>query len=464
MAKDRSVFLGPRLRRLRRELGVTQAAMAGDLDVSPSYIALMERNQRPVTADMLLKLAQTYRLDIANLAAAREDDFAARLKAALGDPLFSDLEITPLEVEDFGNSFPGAADAVLRLYTAYQESQLALADQSDKGVAATPDPVAEARRFLSARRNSFPALDSAAEDLVRKIDAAGGREAHLKTRGLGVRRLPSDVMTDSLRRLDQHRNEIVIDERLDKASAAFQLSLQIAYLDMGGEIDEALKSATFQTENGRRLTRRALANYVAGALLMPYRPFVKAAEMRRYDVEALSRQFGVSFEQAAHRLTTLQRPGEEGVPFFFIRVDAAGNVSKRLDGAGFPFARHGGSCPLWSLHHAFRQPRRIIPEWVELPDGARFFTIARTVTAGGGAHGAARIERAIALGCSEENAPRLVYAEDQSLSPKRATPIGVNCKLCHRADCIARSEPPMGRQILADDYRRASVPFGLADN
>ncbi len=464
MAKDRSVFLGPRLRRLRRELGVTQAAMASDLDVSPSYIALMERNQRPVTADMLLRLAETYRLDIATLAAARDDDFAARLKAALNDPLFGDLEITPMEIEDFGNSFPGAADALLRLHAAYQESQLALADHGDGAGDATPDPVAEARRFLSARRNSFPALDDACEDLARKIEAAGGREPYLSGRGLNVRRLPSDVMTDSLRRLDQHRNEIVIDERLDRASAAFQLSLQIAYLDLRDEIDAALNQSSFKTENGRKLTRRSLANYAAGALLMPYRAFVRAAEARRYDLEALSRQFRVSFEQVAHRLTTLQRPGEEGVPFFFIRVDPAGNISKRLDGAGFPFARHGGSCPLWSLHHAFRRPREIITEWVELPDGERFFTIVRTVTAGGGAYGAPRVERAIALGCSQDHASRLIYAGDQAQTPERASPIGVNCKLCHRMDCIARSEPPIGRQILADDYRRSSAPFGLADN
>ncbi len=463
MARERSVFLGPRLRRLRRELGVTQAAMAGDLDVSPSYIALMERNQRPVTADVLLRLAKTYRLDVATLAAAREDDFAARLRAALRDPLFGDLEIAPMEIEDFGNSFPGAADALLRLYNAYQESQLALADHGE-GASAAPDPVAEARRFLSARRNSFPALDDAAETLARKIDDAGGREAYLKQSGLNVRRLPSDVMIDSLRRLDQHRNEIVIDESLDKASAAFQLSLQIAYLEMGDDIDGELQQAKFQTENGRRLTRRALANYAAGALLMPYRAFIRAAEARRYDVEALARQFSVSFEQVAHRLTTLQRPGEEGVAFFFIRVDAAGNVSKRLDGAGFPFARHGGSCPLWSLHQAFRRPREIIAEWVGLPDGERFFTIVRTVTAGGGAHGAAKVERAIALGCSEENARRLIYTQDKALSPEQATPIGVNCKLCHRMGCIARSEPPIGRQILADEYRRSSAPFGLADN
>jgi len=186
-------------------------------------------------------------------------------------------------------------------------------------------------------------------------------------------------------------------------------------------------------------------------------------EARRYDVEALARQFAASFEQTAHRMTTLQKPGQERVPFFFIRVDEAGNVSKRLDGAGFPFARHGGGCPLWSVHHAFRTPRQIVTQWLELPDGQRFFSIARTVSAGGGAYGAQRVERAIALGCAAEHAERLIYTQGRP-GPETATPIGVTCRLCHRTDCTARSAPPIGRQILVDDIRRTSAPFGFSDN
>ncbi len=462
MAKERSLFMGPRLRRLRRDLGVTQAVMAEDLEVSPSYIALMERNQRPMTAEMLLRLAQTYRLDLASLASDRREDYAARLSTALRDPMFADLELAATEIEDFGNSFPGTADALLRLYTAYQEGQLALADRGEDAPS-SPDPVAEARRFLSARHNSFPSLDDAAEGLAQRIDAAGDFEDFLSARGLKIRRLPADVMVDSVRRFDQHRSELVLDERLDKASSAFQLALQIAYLELKEAIDDAAVDSHFDTDNGKRLARRALANYAAGALMMPYRRFVSEAEDRQYDIEALSRLFGVSFEQVAHRLTTLQKPGQEGVPFFFIRVDAAGNVSKRLDGAGFPFARHGGSCPLWSLHKAFQSPRRLLTEWVELPDGERFFSIVRTVMAGGGAFGAARIERAIALGCAAKHADKLIYAKATALSAENPTPIGVSCRLCHRMDCIARAEPPIGRQILPDDYRRASAPFGLAD-
>ena len=194
---------------------------------------------------------------------------------------------------------------------------------------------------------------------------------------------------------------------------------------------------------------------------MPYGAFAKAAEARAYDVEALGRQFGTSFEQTAHRLTTLQKPGQERVPFFFLRVDPAGNVSKRLDGAGFPFARHGGSCPLWSVHRAFERPREVITQWLELPDGQRFFSIARTVTAGGGGWGAPKAERAIALACAAEHAHRLVYARDMGSSDP--TPIGVTCRLCHRTQCMARSAPPIGREMMPDDYRRTRAPFGFGE-
>jgi predicted transcriptional regulator len=322
--------------------------------------------------------------------------------------------------------------------------------------------VAEARRFLTARNNSFPSLDDAAETLAQTIAGHDSIAGYLTTHHkLRVRRLPSSVMVGSVRRLDRHRKEVLLDDGLDAASKTFQLALQVAYLDMGQDIDAVLAHGAFATEGGERLTRRALANYAAAAIMMPYTAFAKAAEARRYDVEALGRQFGASFEQTAHRLTTLQKPGQERVPFFFIRVDPAGNVSKRLDGAGFPFARHGGGCPLWSVHQVFRTPREVVTQWLELPDGQRFFSIARTVTAGGGAFGAQRVERAIALGCSAEHAHRLIYTQYRAAEP--ATPIGVTCRLCQRTECMARSAPPIGRQILPDDIRRTSAPFGFSD-
>ncbi|WP_375268101.1 short-chain fatty acyl-CoA regulator family protein [Phenylobacterium sp.] len=470
MANERRLYLGANLRRLRRDLGLTQADMAADLEVSASYIALLERNHRPLSAEMLLRLAQTYKVDVAALAGGTGADDAARLQAVLKDPLFADIDLPALESGDVATNYPAFTEALLRLYTAYQEEHLALADRAeaarDSDLEEAPDPVAESRRFLAARRNSFPTLDDAAERLAQAIAAHEGMAGYLKSRHqLRVRRIPSSVMVGSTRRLDWHRRELLLDDSLDGASQSFQLALQLAYLELPKEIDAALAESSFATESGERPTRRALASYAAAAVLMPYSAFAKAVEARHYDVEALGRQFGTSFEQTAHRLTTLQKPGQERVPFFFIRVDPAGNVSKRLDGAGFPFARHGGGCPLWSLHEAFRTPRQIVTQWLELPDGQRFFSIARTVTAGGGAYGAPRVERAIALGCAAEHAHRLVYTQGPDAPrPENATPIGVTCRLCHRTECTARSAPPIGRQILPDDIRRTTAPFGFSDN
>lgn len=467
MPVPKRLYVGPSLRRLRRDLGLTQADMAADLEVSASYVALLERNHRPLSAEMLLRLAQTYKLDMASLAGDASGDIAARVQSVLKDPMFADIDLPPLENADLTTNFPGITEALLRLYTAYQQEHLALADASAEAHASDAgdagDPVAESRRFLAARRNCFPALDEAAEALSGEVAQAGGLVGYLQERhGLRTRRMPTDVMVGSIRRYDLHRREILLDDALDGAGQQFQLALQTAYLDLKASIDEAMIDGSFATEGGERLTRRALASYAGAAIIMPYGPFAKAAEAKRYDVEALARQFGTSFEQTAHRLTTLQKPGQECVPFFFIRVDPAGNVSKRLDGAGFSFARHGGGCPLWSVHQVFRTPRDIVTQWLELPDGHRFFSIARTVTAGGGAYGAPRVDRAIALGCAAEHADRLIYTKSD-VGPAAVTPIGVTCRLCHRTECTARSAPPIGRQLLADDIRRPGTPFGFSD-
>ena len=469
---ERRLYVGPSLRRFRRDRGLTQSDMAADLNVSPSYIALLERNHRPVTAEMLLRLAQSYRIDVSALAGHGGPDELGRLQSALKDPLFADIDLTALEASDVAANFPGVTDAFLRLYRTYQEDQLALADRAAESQTAeidavrAADPVDESRRFLAAHRNSFPRLDDAAERLAQATNGPEGLVAHLQARhDLRVRRLPPQVMAGSIRRLDWHRREIVLDDELDRASQSFQLALQLAYLEMDADIDAVLADGGLVSESGERLARRALAGYAAAAYLMPYSAFARAVEARRYDLEALARQFGASFEQVAHRLTTLQKPGYERVPFFFLRVDEAGNVSKRLDGAGFPFARHGGGCPLWSVHQVFRTPRRIVTQWLEMPDGQRFFSIARTVTAGGGGFGRPRVERAIALGCAAENAGQLIYTQGAASTPGAATPtpIGVTCRLCHRTECTARSAPPIGRQILKDDVRRTSAPFGFSD-
>lgn len=461
----RPLYLGPRLKRIRRELGLTQQAMADDLGISPSYIALIERNQRPLTADLLLRLARAYKLDMADLAADERDDYARRMTDALRDPIFADIDLPALEVADVAASFPGVTEALLRLYGAWQREQQALAEQRNAGSGASAtDPVGEARRFVAARRNYFPTIDSRAEELASEVEKAGGPAQWLRQQGVRVRFLPPDVMMDAIRRYDRHNEQLLIDDTLSPSSRTWQLVQHIAYTALRSEIATVIRGESFASQTAANLVRRALAGYAAAALLMPYDRFARAVDARRYDIEALSGQFGTSFEQVAHRLTTLNRPGHERVPFFFIRVDAAGNVSKRLDGAGFPFAAHGGGCPLWNVHDCLRTPGQVVTQWLELPDGQRFFSVARTVTSGGGGFDRPVMTRAIALACAAEHAPRLIYAAGADPKTADATPIGVTCRLCHRTQCTARAEPPIGREILPDDYRRAAEPFAFAES
>ena len=464
MVDSRSLYLGPRIKRLRRELGLTQQAMAEDLEISPSYVALLERNQRPLTAPLLLRLARTYKLDMDDLAAEEGADYARRVAEVLRDPIFADIDLPALEVADLATNFPGVSEALLRLHGAYLREQQALAEQRVPGTEQSADPVAEARRFVARERNHFPDLDARAEALSAEIVEAGGSEAFLKKRGLRVRFLPADVLVDSIRRYDRHNEQLLIDDSLDAAGRAWQLAIHIAYTVMRSDIARIVRAESFASQTAATLVRRALAGYAAAALVMPYDKFARAAEARRYDVESLARLFGTSFEQTAHRLTTLGRPGREGVPFFFIRVDQAGNVSKRLDGAGFPFAAHGGSCPLWNVHAVFGQPGEVVTQWLELPGGERFFSIARMVTTGGGSHVRPRVHGALALACAAEHAAKLVYAPGVDPRAAPATPIGITCRLCHRAACAARAAPPIGREILPDDYRRGAEPFSLGES
>lgn len=463
----RPLYMGPRIKRLRRELGLTQQAMATDLEISPSYVALIERNQRPVTADLLLRLARTYQLDITELAADDGADYNRRLNETLRDPIFAGIDLPALEVADLATSFPGVSEALLRLYGAYTREQAALADrQADQGAGpnAGADPVAEARRFLAAHRNHFPGMEARAEALAGAIAREGDAAAWLaRTHGIRTRYLPPYVMMGSIRRFDRHNQQLLLDEGLYPATRAFQIALQIVWHECRADITALARDAGLSSPTATHLVKRALASYAAGAILMPYDRFARVVEERAYDIEAVARTFGTSFEQTAHRFTTLGRPGGNHVPFFFIRVDAAGNVSKRLDGAGFPFAAHGGGCPLWSVHQTFATPLQIVTQWLELPDGQRFFSIARTVEAGGGGYDRPRAIRSVALACAAEHAPRLAYALGVNPRAVPATPIGITCRLCHRPDCIARALPPIGRDIMPDDTNRSATPLGLAE-
>lgn len=460
------LVIGPQIRRLRKELKLTQAEMAGDLGISPSYVNLIERNQRPVSAELLVSLAETYGIDLARFSGARGEELIADLTTAFADPIFTSAGVAREDAFELAGANPVLGEAVAALYRAWRATQSELVDLRASGRSGDADPVEEARDFIHAHRNHFPALDRIGEDLQTDETRAEGIASALIRRfrdehSVRVRIMPKSVMAGLTRRFDRHRRELEVVETLDGASRAFHLALYYALHAHSETLDDIVNRGRFLTDAGRRLARAAIANYAAAAIMMPYGAFLTAARELRYDVEALGRRFGASFEQVAHRLTTLARQGAEGVPFFFIRVDAAGNVSKRYSADVFPFARYGGSCPLWNVHDVFRTPRRILTQIVQFEDGQKFFSIARTVHGEAGGFDAPKFDRAVALGCALERAAETIYAADLDLSAAAATPIGVNCRVCDRINCPARAHPPLRRRLVMDEHRRFSTPFSF---
>jgi hypothetical protein len=279
---------------------------------------------------------------------------------------------------------------------------------------------------------------------------------------LRVKIMPSDVMTGVQRRYDRHGRRILLAEMLPLPTRSFQLALQIALIKYRGLLDGMVRDAQFASDDAKPLARIALANYLAGAVMMPYERFWRAATAARYDLQVLSQRFDASFEQVCHRLTTLQRPGAKGVPFFMIRVDTAGNVSKRFSAKGAAVARFGGACPRWNVHDAFRAPGHTHIQISEMPDGERYFSVARTITKPGAGYHNPGQRLAIALGCEITHAAQLVYADGVDvLNEDIAVPIGPHCRICERIDCNQRAFPPITHRLVVDDHQRGIAAYGL---
>jgi XRE family transcriptional regulator, fatty acid utilization regulator len=462
-AQDRKLFAGARLRRLRLHQALTQTRMADDLGVSVSYLNLIERNQRPLTAAFLLKLATTYNLDLRQLTGDDGDAIAAELARVMADPLLVGISAGRAELADVAASAPGVAAALLRLH--------ALVERAAAASPATQSPgaVELVGRFLLERRNHFPELDAACEAIADDLrlasaDVGDAMAERLRVRhGLRVRILPIEAMPDLLRRLDLHARQLQLSESLDGSSRRFNMAYQIALSELRPVIDAQLVGADFGTDegdrSGARLGVQTLANYAAAAIMMPYGRFHASCEALSYDLELLQARFGAGFEQVAHRLTTLQRPGARGVPFFMLRVDRAGNVSKRFAATQSPLARGGGHCPLWKLHAAFDRPGAIVRHVVELEDGSRYLSVARTVRAYAAPYGAPSPEFAIGLGCDLAHARGLVYAQGLDLANPAVTPIGLGCAACTRAGCRQRSIAPTVARLSIDENSRGFAPF-----
>ncbi|MBO6730759.1 MAG: DUF2083 domain-containing protein [Maricaulis sp.] len=464
------LFAGARLRRLRRERGLSQAEAAQALGVSASYLNLLERNQRPVTARVLLALADSFDVDVRAFANEADHQLLADLKEAAADPVLSTLSLDRMELNELADSHPRAAEALAKLFHAYRETTAATEDLASRmsGPAASaggPGAVLESvRDALDARQNHFPELEDAAQQVIdraglRSRDKASDLSRFLQSEhGFTVRVLEEDIMAGARRRLDFHGRRLLLSEALDAASRSFHIAAVTASLEFGELLEKLAEDAVGENIEARRLLRVGLGNYLASAILAPYSQFLKLAEDSRYDLIRLQRRFELSFEQVCHRLTTLQRNGERGLPFFMIRVDQAGNVSKRFGGGIMPFVRSGGGCPKWNLYEALHAPGQILAQSFELTDGRRHLSLARGQLSPS-PHGQAPVVHAIALGCDWQHAERIVHAD--SIRDHDPAPIGIACRLCERDECAQRAFPPLNRKLEMNPHTLGASPYGF---
>ncbi|MFZ5692725.1 MAG: helix-turn-helix domain-containing protein [Pseudomonadota bacterium] len=462
-------FVGPQLRQLRRARGQTQAEMAKALGISAGYVNLLENNQRSLSVRLLMALADTYQVDWRDMVRDESSNLFSELRNVIRDPMFSgnvpDLE----ELRAAIDHAPRLVEQFVALYGIHRTTLERIMRQ---GTASGPEGLLASSAesvihdFFRDNSNYFHALEMAAEKL-RREEACETDDIYsvLKARlsnahGIAVRRRAAEDMTQALRVYDRDARVIHLSEALDHCNQVFQLAHVLCLVEFEDLLNELTAASGITKKTSLARCQIELANYFAAAFVMPYEPFLRTAESTAYDIDRIAARFAVSFEQACHRLTTMQRPGAQGVPFFFLRVDKAGNVTKRFNSTSFHLAEYGGSCPVWNIHMAFRTPGVILPQFVELPDGDRFFTISRTAD-----RPAINLETqdhrlSVALGCELQYAGRLRYAAPFNLNDQRIfSKIGINCHLCPRQACSQRAHQPVFMELPLDTARRGNTRY-----
>jgi predicted transcriptional regulator/transcriptional regulator with XRE-family HTH domain len=479
-------FIGPHLRRLRLERGETQGQMARALGISPSYVNLLENNERSVSVTVLLRLFEAYGVDWREIAEDDGSAVLADLRAALQDPLLADARPDLPQLRAALVHAPGLAQAFLTLHRAYQATTDQLLSLSQAGselgaggaavgaaggglapLAPATSPEAAVHDVFRRNRNHFRDLEEVAEGFwsgqtVLPDEIYVMLKRRLRERvGVQVRLVHVEDLPGTLRQYDEARGEILLSEALDHTNRVFQLVHMAGLLEQRDLLDRLIQRSGITEARGVARLRVELANYFAAAVLMPYEAFLSAVKATKYDLDLIATRFGVSYEQACHRATTLQREGAQGVPFFFLRIDKGGNVTKRFNATSFHLAEYGGACPRLEVHTCFRMPGRIIPQFVEMPDRSQFFVFSRTVERPTWARHAQDNRLAVAMGCSIDHLPGIGYAESFAMGQALFTPIGINCRICSRANCDQRAHHAAIITRPVDEHRRGPTRYDV---
>ena len=460
-------FIGPQLRRLRQERAETQGTMGRALGISTSYVNLLENNERSVSVQVLLRLMDTYGVDWRVLTEDSGGAQLADLRTALQDPLFAPSKPDLPQLRAALVHSPDLAAAFLRLHRAYGSAIDRLSAFADGAPELAGSPEAAVHNVFRRNRNHFRDLEQIADefwgpDLPERDEIYFALKTRLRERhNVTVRLTRVEDMPGALRTYDEQRREILLSEALDHPNRSFQLVHMCALLGNSAQLDMLVDRAGLTDLTAATRLRVELANYLSAAVLMPYEAYLSEARATKYDFDLMATRFGVSFEQACHRATTLQRDGAQGVPVFFLRIDKGGNVTKRFNATDFPLAEYGGACPRLDVHTSFRMPGRIVPQFVEMPDGSRFFVVSRTVDRPSWIRHAQDNRLAVAIGCAVEHAGQFGYSEGMSVQTAQITPIGINCRICPRTGCDQRAHQAMIDMRPVDEHRRGATRFGI---
>ncbi|MEM6886658.1 MAG: short-chain fatty acyl-CoA regulator family protein [Pseudomonadota bacterium] len=462
-------LVGPQLRQLRRAHKQTQADMARALGVSAAYVNLLENNQRSLSVKVLMSLTDAYGVDWRSLVNDAEMTHLAELRAAVRNPIFAADPPDLQELRAGLDHAPKLVEQFLHLYRQHmtlRENMRHLTLGSGLAEMTVSSPEAGIYDFFRDHGNHFPSLEVASE---AARDAVGGQpdelygnmKTYLKsTYDIEVKTVEIEEMSEALRIFDQKNGRVLLSRALDYVNRNFQLAYIIALVHSPDLLDQLVAGSGISGDAGQARCRVELANYFAAAFLMPYEAVLSLADASAYDVDRIATTLGVSFEQACQRLTTLQRPGAQGVPFFFLRVDKSGNVTKRFNATPFTLAEQGGSCPVWNIQSAFAQPGTIVPQFVELPDKGRFFTVSRTTDRPVFNRHTQDRRLVVTLGCELTHVDRVGYARPFNVDDSSLTAhIGINCRICPRHACAQRAHEPLHLTLPIDTNRRGSTRY-----
>lgn len=455
------------MRRLRLERGETQGAMARVLGISSAYVNLLENNQRSVSVAVMLRLFEAYGVDWRDIAEDDDTSVLADLRGVMQDPIFAADKPDAQQLRAALVHSPGLVQSMLRLHRAYQaatDQLLSLAEGGDP-VLTTTTPEAAVHLYFRRNRNYFRDLELAADafwagDVPERDEVYSALKLRLRRQlGITVRLVQVRDLPGALRQYSEDAREILLSEALDHTNRVFQLVHMVGLLEQRAMLERLIAQSGLTEARAQARLRVELANYFAAAVLMPYDGFLAEARASKYDLDHIATRFGVSFEQACHRATTLQREGAQGVPFFFLRMDKGGNVTKRFNATGFHLAEYGGACPRLDVHTSFRTPGHIVPQFVEMPDASQYFVFSRTVDRPTFERHGQDNRLAVAMGCTIEHAAQIGYAEAFSVSGARMTPIGINCRICNRLNCDQRAYQATVLSQPVDERRRGATRF-----